>query len=132
MANKLIHEILKEINEDVSSIAKFESNNYLRNVFEHAFRPEKKFLLPDGIPPYKSQVGPAEQHEHAFFMEAKKFYVYCRQELKPIKREQMFINCLESLAESEAKILIAIKEQTLNVLYPNITLDSLKAIGYFK
>jgi hypothetical protein len=132
MANRLIGEILKEINEDVSAIKNYETNSYLRNVFEHAFMPEKRFLLPEGIPPYKAQLGPAQQHEMAFFMEAKKFYVYCRQDLKPIKREQMFINCLEALSDSEAKIFIAIKEQTLSELYPNITLESLKAIGYFK
>ena len=130
MANILISDILKELNEDISKISKYSNNTYLRNVFEHAFIPEKKFILPEGVPPYKTQLGPSVQHDQTFFMEARKFYVYCRADLKPAKREAMFIGCLESISAEEAKVLIAIKEQNLETLYPNITAAALKEVGY--
>ena len=130
MANLLISDILKEVNQDIGALAKYKTNNYLRNVFEHAFIPEKKFILPEGVPPHKTQLGPSVQHDQTFFMEARKFYVYCRADLKPLRREAMFISCLESLSAEEAKILIAIKDQSLTDLYPNITASKLKEIGY--
>jgi hypothetical protein len=132
MANILIADILKEVNADINNIKKHAGNNYLRNMFEHAYLPEKKFLLPEGVPSFKAQLGPSVQHEQSFFMECKKLYVYCRADLKPIRRETMFISCLESLSEEEAKIFIAVKEQNLQSLYPNITLEALKEVGYLK
>jgi len=133
MANLLINEILKDINNDISNLTtKFATHNYLRNVLEHAYLPEKKFLLPEGIPEYKNQLGPAYQHEQSFWLEAKKFYVYLRTDLKTQKRESMFIAALESMATEEAKIFIAIKEQNLDIIYPNITLAKLREVGYLQ
>lgn len=132
MANLLIADILKEVNQDIKNLEKYKANNYLRNVFEHALLPEKKFILPEGVPPHKTQLGPAVQHDQTFFMEARKFYVYCRADLKPIRRESMFISCLESLSADEVKILVAIKDQKLSDLYPNITIEKLREVGYLK
>jgi len=133
MANLLIGEILKDINTDITTLtSKYSGHNYLRNVLEHSYIPEKKFLLPEGLPPFKTQLGPSVQHEQTFWMEAKKFYVYCRTDLKTQKREQMFLNCLESLSQEEAQIFVAVKEQNLETLFPNITLAKLREIGYLK
>jgi hypothetical protein len=129
---ELIKDILSDANKDITSLVKYVNNGVIRPVFEHAFLPEKKFILPEGIPPYKSQLGPSIQLTGSFYMETRRFYVYCRDDLKPLKRETMFISCLESLSDEEAKILIAIKEQTLDILYPNITLEKLQGIGYLK
>jgi hypothetical protein len=52
--------------------------------------------------------------------------------VKPIFREKLFIGALESLSVAEAKILIAVKEQKLHELYPNLTIGKLREIGYFK
>jgi hypothetical protein len=129
---ELIKDILSDANKDITSLKKYSSNSVVRPVFEHAFLTEKKFILPDGIPPYKAQLGSSEQLTGSFYMETRRFYVYCRSDLKPLKRETMFISCLESLSNEEAKILIAIKEQKLDSLFPNITLEKLRGIGFLK
>ena len=128
---ELIEDILSDINLDIKKLEKYSDNKILRNILEYAFIPEKKFLLPDGVPPYKEQSGPSVQLTGALAMEAKKFYVYLRADLKPAKREQLFISCLEYVSKKEAGILLAIKDQNLPALYPNITFDALKSYGYF-
>ena len=44
-----------------------------------------------------------------------------RQDLKPIKREGLFIGLLEGIHPTEAAILIAVKDQKLQKMYPKIT-----------
>lgn len=48
-----------------------------------------------------------------------------------MRREQLFIQLLESVHPSEAKLVIAIKEQAISTLYPNITLDKIVDAGFF-
>ena len=55
------------------------------------------------------------------FVEAKKMYVFMREDLKPIKRESLFVGLLEGIHPDEAKVLIAVKDQKLQKLYPKIT-----------
>jgi hypothetical protein len=43
----------------------------------------------------------------------------------------MFIQLLENVHPSEAKLVIAIKDQTITELYPNITLDKIVDSGFF-
>jgi hypothetical protein len=121
MATKLITEILTEINEDSSTIVKYKDNGALRLIFEHAFDPTKKFILPDGEPPFKQDAAPIGMSPANLFMEARKLYVFCRQDLNPVRRETLFIQLLENLHPSEAKMLLALKDQKLTKLYPKIT-----------
>jgi len=47
MATTFLPEILEEINNDPKLLStKYKSNSALRIVFDYAFTPEKKFLLP--------------------------------------------------------------------------------------
>ena len=55
------------------------------------------------------------------YMEARRLYVFRRADLKPIRRENIFIELLQSVDPREAKILLALKDKTLNKLYPKIT-----------
>jgi hypothetical protein len=38
-----------------------------------------------------------------------------------LRREQLFLQLLESVHPSEAKVLLAVKDQKLNKLYKNVT-----------
>lgn len=118
---QFITEILNEINEDPKKIAKYKGNRVLQDVFNFAFRPEGKFLLPEGEPPYKPDAAPLGMSPGNFAMESQKFYVFCRKDLKPVKREQLFIQLLENVHPSEAKLILAIKDQNLPKLYKKIT-----------
>lgn len=121
MATKLITEILTEVNNDPSKLASFKDNSALRLVLEHAFDPAKKFVLPEGDPPYKNDAGPIGMSPANLYMEAKKLYVFCREDLTSIRREALFIQLLENVHPSEAVVLLAVKDQRLTKSYPKIT-----------
>ena len=87
----------------------------------HAFVPEKKFVLPEGEPPFKPAVEPMGMTPTNLFNELRRMYVFCRTDLTSMKRESLFINLLEAIHPSEAKVLLAVKDQNLNKLYPKIT-----------
>lgn len=120
MATKLITEILTEINETPAAIEKHKNNGALRLIFEHAFDPIKKFVLPEGDPPFKHDAAPIGMSPANLYMEARKLYVFCRADLKATRRETLFIQLLENLHPSEAKLLLALKDQALPKLYPKI------------
>ena len=121
MATKLITEILEEINNDPLMLVKHKENGALRLIFEHAFDPAKKFELPEGDPPYKQDAAPIGMTPGNLYMEARKLYIFCRKDLNALRRETLFIQLLESIHPSEAKLVLAIKDQKLTKMYPKIT-----------
>ena len=133
MAN-YITEVLKEINDDVSlfntTYRKIGDGGPLGVLFRHAFTAEGKFLLPDGTPPFKPDAAPIGMSPARFIGEIKKFNIFCRRDLTSMKRETIFIQLLESIHPQEAAILIAVKDQTLTKLYPNITRQVLAGAGF--
>ena len=130
---KFLTEILDEVNEDVKKLNDYKDDMALRYVFEYAFDEDKKMDLPDGEPPYKEDGAPDFGMSPANLrMETKKFYVFNRKDLKPLRKEQLFIGLLESVHPKEAKLLIAIKDQKLNKLYPKITRTVLEGLGFIK
>lgn len=118
---KYITEILEEINTDPKKIEQYKTNAALRLIFEHAFLPEKKFVLPDGDPPFKPDAAPIGMNPANLYQEVRKLYVFCRADLTPIRRETLFVQLLENVHPSEAKLILAIKDQNLTKVYPKIT-----------
>ena len=90
-------------------------------MLQHAFDPAHKFELPEGVPPYKEDPAPLGMSPGNFLMEMRRLYVLCRKDLPKLRRETIFIEMLESFHPSESKVLLAVKDQNLNALYPNIT-----------
>lgn len=131
---KYVTEVLKEINNDpsllYSTYKMCGDGGPLGLIFKHAFTAQGKFILPDGEPPYKKAPEPMGMTPAQFITETRKFYLFCRKDLKPIKRETLFVQMLESIHPDEAKILMAIKDQTLTKLYPNITRQVVADAGY--
>jgi len=127
---EFIPEILEKINNDPKLIEKYKDSVALRIMFEHAFIPEKKFILPEGTPPYKEEAAPIGMSPSNFTMEMKKLYVFCREDLQPIRREALFISLLEAIHPSEAKLLLAIKDQKLSKLYKKITRKLVSDAGF--
>lgn len=118
---KFITEILAEIDQDPAKIANYKNHGALRIMLEYAFDPAKKMLLPDGVPPYKEDAAPLGMSPGNFLMEIRRLYVLCRPDLTTLKRETIFIEMLESFHPSESKLLLAIKDQNVTALYPNVT-----------
>jgi len=121
MATKLVTEMLAEINDNPATITKYKDNGALRLIFEHAFDPDKKFFLPEGDPPFKEDSAPIGMSPANLHMEAKKLYVFCREDLNKLRREPLFIQLLEGLHPLESKLILAIKDQKLTKMYPKIT-----------
>lgn len=134
MAAKYITEVLKELNEDPSlfktTYKMSGDGGPLGIIFRHAFTKEGKFLLPDGVPPYRESQEPLGMTPASFIVETKKLRNFCRTDVKPMKRETLFIQLLEALHPDEAKILIAIKDQTLTDMYPNLTKQVVMDAGF--
>lgn len=114
-------EILDEINKDPKAIAKHKDDVNLKILFGYAFRPEGKFLLPEGTPPFKQDAAPMGMSKTNLMMELKRLYVFCRKDLSQNRREALFIQMLETIHPSEAKLLVAIKDQDIPGLYKKIT-----------
>lgn len=126
---KFVVEILKELNEDISLAPAHLNNQALRITLEYAFDKTKKFVLPEGDPPFKPDVAPLGMSPGNFNMEVKKFYVFCRADLTALKREALFIQLLEGIHPSEAAMMLAVKDQNLARAFPNLTFESLTAAG---
>ena len=131
MATKYIVEILEEVNNDTSLLANYKTNAALKFIFEYAFIPEKKFDLPEGEPPFKADAAPIGMSPANFTQETKKLYVFTKERpLNHVRREQLFIQLLENVHPSEAKLLVAVKDQKLNKLYKNITAKLAAEYGF--
>lgn len=133
---KYFPELLKELNEkpELLTTPKFRQNMSLVLLFRYAFMPELKFLLPETEPPYKKDAAPLGMTPTSLSFEIKKLYKFTSQRADWAKnaRQQNFINLLEAIHPSEADILLAIKDQDLPRLYPNLTKDAVSAAGYLK
>jgi hypothetical protein len=126
---KYVTQMLDEINEDPAKIELYKNDSALKIIFDYAFNPEKKFILPEGEPPFKPAAEPMGMTPTNLFSELRRMYVFCRADLKPIKREGLFISFLEGVHPTEAKMLIAVKDQELHKVYPKITRKMLEKAG---
>ena len=129
---KYLTEMLEEMNADKANFAKYQSCAALKVLLDYAFDPEKKFVLPEGDPPFKPDPGPLGMSPANLLMEVKRFYVFCRKDLKPYKRESLFVQLLESIHPSEAKMMLHVKDQNLTKLYPKLTQKVLFEAGFIK
>lgn len=128
-----IREILSDFAMNMQSAAiKHKDNKYLRLFMDAAYKPECKLRLPDGDPPYKKNSISSIQTKGVFWETIKKINIFQRKEIRQLRAEQLFIQALELMNEDDAKVMVAMKDQELDKLYPTITLDTLKEVGYFK
>lgn len=119
---KMITEILADINADYKNAEKYiKQKPALSVIFQHAYMKDKKFLLPEGEPPYKPAAEPAGMTPVNLIQELRRFYVFCRADLPQLKRETMFVGLLEGLSADEVKLMMAVKDQKLSKMYPKLT-----------
>ena len=116
--------MLEAINNDITNIIKYKDYASVKLVLQNNFDSNLKWDLPETTPPYKVSVEPLNMAPSNLSLEVRKFYIFRRKDLKPIKREQLFIQMLERLDRTEQEILLALKDQSLTKLYPNITKEA--------
>lgn len=130
---KYIPEILKEINEKPELLTTVYKDNYaVRAVLQYAFDKNLKMELPEGTPPYKPDTAPLGMSPTTLYNQVKKLYIFQRKDLSNVRREQLFIQLLESVHPSEAEIIVLIKDQNLTSKYPNITAEFIVKAGLVK
>ena len=136
---ELISEIFTKINNAKDKPKKIEvlrqyDSPGMRMILKGAFDPKIVWDLPEGTPPYIANEAPAGT-EHTFLeVEAKRLYNFAvggNDQLNKIRKETLFIQMLEGLHADEAKVLIDVKNKSLNKTYKGLTSEMVKeAFGW--
>ncbi len=120
-----LSEILKNASEFDKKQDKFNyllSNDSpaLRAILKYAYDEKVKFLLPEGDPPYKPNELPDQ--EGILYSELRRLYLFIEggnPNLKPMRREYLFVQLLETVNKDDAKLLLAVKDK--KIPYKGIT-----------
>ena len=113
----ILAEIAKAKNkkEKKEVLLKHGNNGALKQVLKYTYDPYIKILLPPGNPPYNSVVDESENPTYLYGL-LRKLYLFVEggnPNLKPARREYLFIELLESVHPSEAELLCQIKDKKL-------------------
>ena len=106
------------------SLLKQNDSEGLRMVIKSSFDPKIEWAIPEGEVPYKPNDVPAGTEHTVLAMESKKLWHFIKGADKGTpqhKKEQMFIQMLEGLHESEADLLVAAKDKRLHQVYKGLS-----------
>ena len=135
----LFSEILDKVHkaktkEAKEKILKDHDNQSLRMVIKSSFDPKIEWVLPVGDVPFKPNDAPAGTEHTRLASEAKKLYHYIKggdNDTPQYKKELMFIQLLEGLHETEAKLVINAKDKKLHQIYKGLSKEVVKeAFGW--
>lgn len=90
----------------------------IQTILKYCFDPNIKFALPPGKAPYVPTEG--ERLEGRLYGEVRKLYLFIEgghPNLTKLKREQLFIDLLESIHPDDAELLVAIKDKKMPYKY---------------
>lgn len=126
-----ISEILQQVEaapsrEEKLRILKWWEADALKEVLKYAFHPDLTFLLPEGDCPYTPM--PTGEGHGMLYTETRKLYLFTafqgqplHPNLKPMKRQLLFVQFLEGIDPQDAKLMVAIKDKQMP--YKSITAD---------
>tara|TARA_Y100000401_G_C8282367_1_gene204167 strand:- start:195 stop:671 length:477 start_codon:yes stop_codon:yes gene_type:complete len=135
----LFSEILDKVHKAKTKEAKVKilkdhDNQSLRMVIKSSFDPKIEWVLPEGDVPFKPNDAPAGTEHTRLASEAKKLYHYIKggdNDTPQYKKELMFIQLLEGLHETEAKLVINAKDKKLHQIYKGLSKEVVKeAFGW--
>jgi len=120
---KSFYEIFEEVEKaktkaDKQAVLRKYSGPALKTVLGYTFNPNVKWLLPEGTPPY-TPLKEGSDMEGRLLSELRRLYLFVegndptQKNLKQVRREQLFINILESIDPGDAKVLIGMKDGKL-------------------
>lgn len=120
MSSEGVAETLKRINkiraksDRVEELRKYNDNFAIKALLDIVFNPNIEFLLPESDPPYKA-ADKAHDIQNVLKREVRKMIYFINtpqgQNLRPFKREQIFIELLESVDPDDAVMLLKIKNK---------------------
>ena len=96
----------------------------LRSVLKSSFDPNIKWVLPEGEVPYSKNDAPAGTEHTILSQQVKKLFRFIEggdNQTPQFKKEQMFIQMLEGLHESEAELLVNAKDKSLHRVYKGLS-----------
>ena len=135
----LMSEIFLKINnakdkpKKIAILKQYESEP-LKMILKGAFDPKIEWDLPEGIPPYIENEAPVGTEHTLLQNEAKRLWHFVKgadPKTNKLQKETMFIQMLEGLHKDEAKVLLDVKNNTLNKTYKGLTGDMVKeAFGW--
>lgn len=131
---KTVIETLSELDDNFSqeALRKACENRYLKKYLLHGYFEEYKFLLPPGVPEYEpKRVEFNEQLNSVTWKACNMFSTLCSNKITEKHRERAFTQLLYSLSEEDCILLLGVKDQTLNCMFPNITKEALVESGLF-
>ena len=124
-SNPLLSEVLSLVSKQKTKAKKIQilkenESLHLKSVLIWNFDESVKSMLPDGDVPFQKNEAPAgTEHLHLAY-EWKKLYNFVKggnDVLRPIKREQLFMQLLEGLHPDEAEIICLVKDKNLKKKY---------------
>ena len=129
MSELTIIEILKLIDEADSEkrkikLLKKNDNFILRTILQGNFSEQIKFDMPKGSPPLEET-----KEEEIVSLDDKIIKQICKscdKRQHQWRREIVFTKAIQNLSEEEKDIIIAMKDKTINELYPSITYELVK------
>jgi hypothetical protein len=135
----LINEIFLKVNNAKDKPKKIDvlrqyDKPALRQILKGCFDPKIEWELPEGIPPYIENDVPAGTEHTLLINETKKLWHFVKgadAATNKLQKETMFIQMLEGLHKDEAKVLLDMKNGTLNKTYKGLTADMVReAFGW--
>ena len=126
-SGETVHEIFTKINNAKDKPKKIEvlrkyDTPYIRQILKAAFDPKIKFVLPEGTPPYIANEAPVGTEHSMLRNESRRLYLFIEggdNTISKTKKETMFIQLLEGLHQTEAEVMINVKDKALNKAYDN-------------
>ena len=122
MSRKPIFIILDEANgkkrrADRVKVLQENSSKELKTILDYTFNDNVKWLLPEGVPPFKASIENDNVLFARLYQEIRRLPIFLNignyPNLTQIKRENLFISMLESLHPKDAEILCSMKDKTL-------------------
>lgn len=123
MSTKTFDSMFKKVEEAKTKKEKLQilrenSSPVLKQILGLTYDPRVNWLLPEGTPPYTPLPDNADA-EITLQYASRQFYLFIegnsdtQRNLKPLKRESIFIQLLESVNPAEVKVLLGMKDRKL-------------------
>ena len=138
-ATLLQSEILDKVHkaktkEKKIQILRENDTNALRMILKSSFDPKIEWMMPEGEVPYIPNDVPAGTEHTRLATESRKLYRFVRggdNEISQMAREKLFIQMLEGLHDSEAKLVVNAKDKKLHQIYKGLSAAVVKeAFGW--
>ena len=135
----LMSEVLDKVAKAKTKKQKIEllrqnNTDALRMVLKSSFDPRIEWELPEGDVPYTPNEAPEGTEHNMLVHEARTLFHYIKggnPQLTQNRRENMFIQLLEGLHQSEAEIIVSAKDKGLHRKYKGLSANVVKeAFGW--